>query len=296
MDELIGAVELGGTKVIAAVARDPLAPLRRTRIPTTGPKATLGAVAEFFCAAEAELGPLQAMGIGAFGPIDLRPDSPHWGRLGRTPKRDWEGANLVAGLQGRIGCPASLDTDVNAAALAEARWGAGRGLGSVAYLTVGTGIGGGLVIERRAVRGAMHPEVGHVRIKRHASDDYRSRCAYHEDCAEGLASGPAIMDRFGKTLAELEPDHPFHHILADYLGQLCATLVLVMSPERIVIGGGVMTNSPLHAAIGEAMLRWLGGYVEPDWVGGFIVPPALGDSAGLAGGFALAQDLLRRSA
>jgi fructokinase len=169
----------------------------------------------------------------------------------------------------------------------------GRGLGSLAYLTVGTGIGGGLIVGGRPIHGAMHPEIGHVRLRRHADDDYPGRCPFHQDCAEGLASGPAIVERFGRQLDELRPDHPFRAILADYLGQLCATLLLVASPERIVIGGGVMAGAGLHDAVEAALRRWLGGYIDvPEADGGaYVVPPALEDP-GLAGAFALARDLL----
>jgi fructokinase len=293
MAKLLAAVELGGTKALAALGTDPLAPLRRTRIATSDPGTTLGAIETFLAEAEAELGPVAALGIASFGPVHIGRD-PRWGRIGRTSKPGWEGADVVTPLQRRLNCPASLDTDVNGAALAEARWGAGRDVGSMAYLTVGTGIGGGLIIDGRPVHGAMHPEIGHVRLSRHADDDYRGRCPFHGDCAEGLASGPAIMERFGKHLGQLAPDHPFRAILADYLGQLCATLLLVASPERIVIGGGVMVAAGLHGQVEDALRRWLGGYMEtPERGGGaYIVPPALGDDAGLAGAFALAQDLL----
>jgi fructokinase len=294
IDGLIGGIELGGTKVLAGVATDPLAPLKRIRVPTGDPESTLESVTSFFCAAKDELGALASIGIGSFGPIDIRPDSAQWGHMGRTTKPGWEGADIVSALAERVDCPISLDTDVNAAALAETRWGAGRDVGTLVYLTVGTGIGGGVVIDGRTVRGAMHPEIGHVRIRQHPDDAYRSRCGFHDDCAEGLASGPAIVERFGRTLQELEPGHPFHAILADYLGQLCATLALVVSPQRIVIGGGVMAGAPLHDAVHVAMLRWLGGYLEmPSAAGSYIVPPGLGEEAGLAGAFALARDLVR---
>lgn len=293
MTKLLAAVELGGTKVLAALAREPLAPLRSVRIPTRDPSSTLDAVARFFEEAKDQLGAPHALGIASFGPIDIRRGSATWGRMGRTNKPGWEDADVAGSLAASLGCPVSLDTDVNGAALAEARWGAGKALASIAYITVGTGVGGGLVIDGRPVHGAMHPEIGHVRLRRHPEDPYQGRCAFHGDCAEGLASGPAILERFGRTLGELEPGHPFRAILADYLGQLCATLLLVVSPERIVIGGGVMAASGLHGVVEEAMRKWLGGYMEPAAPGGtFIVPPALGDDAGLAGGFALAQDLL----
>lgn len=294
MGKLIAAVELGGTKVLAAVGTDPLAPLSRIRIATEDPEATLEAVGRFFDDASKEFGEPAALGIASFGPIDIRRGSPDWGRMGRTPKPGWAGADVGGLLAARLGCPANLDTDVNGAALAEARWGAGRGLESIVYVTVGTGIGGGLVIDGRPVHGALHPEIGHVRLHRHPGDPSGGYCAYHSDCAEGLASGPTIMRRFGKPLDALEPDHPFHAILADYLGQLCATLVLVVSPERIIIGGGVMTGGSLHAPTERAMHKWLAGYLEPESPdeGGFVTAPGLGDDAGLAGAFALAQDLL----
>jgi fructokinase len=294
LGNLLAAIELGGTKVLAAVAAEPLAPLRRIRIATTDPASTLDAIAAFFDDATKEFGAAAALGIASFGPIGLRRGSAAWGRMGRTTKPGWEGANVATDLERQLNCPVNVDTDVNGAALAEARWGVGRGLDSIAYLTVGTGIGGGLVIGGRPIHGATHPEIGHVRLRRHPDDDFPGRCAFHGDCAEGLASGPAIMDRFGKTFEELGPDHPFRHILADYLGQLCATLVFVASPERIVIGGGVMVATGLHGAVEESMRKWIGGYLASAAPDGkpFVAPPALGDDAGLAGGFALAQDLL----
>lgn len=294
MGQVLAAVELGGTKILAALAEDPLQPLRQVRIATGEPGKTLAAVAAFFAENRGAFGAPTALGIGSFGPVHVNRRSPKWGRMGKTPKPGWEDVD-VAGLLGRaLDCPVGLDTDVNAAAIAEARWGAGRGLSSLAYITVGTGIGGGLVVDGRAIHGAMHPEVGHVRLQRHAADDYPGGCPFHGTCAEGLASGPAIMARFGRSLDQLTPDHPFRTILADYLGQLCATLVLVASPELIVMGGGVMTGGTLHPEVERSMRHWLADYVDADGPNGgaFIVPPALGDHAGLAGAFALAQDVL----
>jgi fructokinase len=294
MPPLLAAVELGGTKILAAVGEDPLRPLRQTRIATEQPDRSLAAVADFFEECRAAFGAPAALGIGSFGPVHIRRNSPDWGRTGRTPKPGWEGVDIAGRLGAALGCPVGLDTDANGAALAEARWGAGCGLSSLAYLTVGTGIGGGIVIDGRAVHGAMHPEIGHIRLQRHETDDYAGSCRFHGNCAEGLASGPAIMARFGCSLDRLPPDHPFRDTLADYLGQLCATLVLVASPELIVIGGGVMTGATLHPEVEGHMRHWIGHYVEAEGPNGgaFIVPPALGDLAGLAGGFALAQDAL----
>ena len=292
---LVGSIELGGTKAIVGIARDPLAPLDRRRIETCDPQTTLSDIESFFRQAADAFGPLSALGIASFGPIDIRRDSPNWGRIGPTTKTGWAGADIAGRLGRALGCPVELDTDVNGAALAEWRWGAGRELRSFIYLTVGTGIGGGLVIDGRPVRGALHPEMGHIRLHRDPGDAYPGCCAYHGDCAEGLASGPAIVARFGTTLDGLAPDHPFRATLADYLGQLCATLVLVASPERIVIGGGVMMAAGLHDRVREAMGRSLAGYLSAAEDKSFIVPPMLGDGAGLAGGFALAKQLLEQA-
>lgn len=288
---MIGAVELGGTKVLAAVATDPLKPLRSVRITTSDPRTTLGEVNSFFRTAQADCGPIRALGVGAFGPVQLCPEADDYGRIGQTPKPGWPGTDLLRILGESVDCPIVLDTDVNAAALGEARWGAGRDVQTPVYLTVGTGIGGGVVIDGQTLKGSQHPEIGHVRIRRHKDDGYRGRCPYHVDCAEGLASGPAIMDRFGMTLRDLPPAHPFRDIFADYVAQLCATLVLVLSPGRIVIGGGVMGNTTLHEQVEQRLQDWLKGYVAPGggMQGGFVVPPALGDHAGLAGCFALAM-------
>lgn len=293
---LVGSVELGGTKAIVGIARDPLSPLDHRRIETRDPHTTLSNIEGFFREAADRLGPLSALGVASFGPIDIRRDSPSWGRIGATTKLGWAGADIAGRLGEKLGCRVELDTDVNGAALAEWRWGAGRGLRSFVYLTVGTGIGGGLVIDGRPVHGALHPEMGHIRLRRDPDDAYPGCCRYHGDCAEGLASGPAIVARFGVTLDALAPNHPFRATLADYLGQLCATLVLVASPERIVIGGGVMAAAGLHDQVREAMGSWLGGYLTTAHDESFIVPPTLGDGAGLAGGFALAQHLLEQAA
>lgn len=286
----IGALELGGTKTIAAIFGESDAPLAQDRFATRGGEETLSDVEAFFRAACEEHGPASALGIASFGPIDLDRGSPGWGRIFDTVKPGWSGCDVGGRLARAFGCPVALDTDVNAAALAEARLGAGQGCDPLVYLTVGTGIGGGLVVGGETVRGVMHPEMGHIALRRDAGDDFPGGCPYHGDCAEGLASGPTIVARFGTTLDGLAPDHPFRAILADYLGQLCATVVLVASPRRIVIGGGVMAKSGMHAEVAAAMLHWLGGYVrplEPD-TGGYIVPPSF-DDAGLVGATLMAR-------
>ena len=289
---LLAGVEAGGTKFNVAIGRDPLAPLRATRIATTSPAETLAAVAELFAGARREHGPIAALGIASFGPIELHAGSPGWGRILRTPKPGWSGADLAGPLGRAAGCPVAIETDVNGAALAEARWGAGQGAASLAYLTIGTGIGGGLLLDGRPRHGLLHPEIGHLSLRRHPDDAFPGLCPYHRDCAEGLVAGPALAARLGMPLDRTPADHPFRAIFADYLGQLCAALVLVASVERIVIGGGVMSRLALHRLIGQRMAAWLGGYVANEAVEapGFVVAPGLGDRSGIAGALALAAD------
>lgn len=288
---LMGALELGGTKTIAAVGYDPLHPLAQIRIPTRGGLETLTAVERFFGDAAKTHGPLASLGIATFGPINVDPSSPGWGRVLGTVKPGWSGVDIARRLEQTLGCPVAIDTDVNAAALAEHRRGAGQGCDPLVYLTVGTGIGGGLVTNGAPVHGLLHPEMGHIPVQRHPDDHYPGICSYHGACAEGLASGPSIMARYGVTRSDLAADHPFHAILADYLGQLCAAIVFIVSPQRIVIGGGVMAGAWLHDAVAAAMRRWVAGYVAAPALDapGYIVPPRF-DDAGLVGAFLLAAD------
>lgn len=292
---LIAALELGGTKTIAAVSRDPTKALAQIRLATRGADETLADAEAFFARASAEHGPIAGLGIASFGPLDLDTASPGWGRVRGTVKPGWSGADLAGRLGRALGCSVAIDTDVNAAALAEARLGAGKGCDPLVYLTVGTGIGGGLVVGGTPVQGLMHPEMGHIPLCRHADDGFPGCCSYHGDCAEGLASGRSIGARFGTSLNQLAPNHPFRAVLADYLGQLCATIVLIASPRRIVLGGGVMgrgeARGKLLRAVGVATRRWLGGYVAAPALEapGFLVSPAFDDS-GLVGAFLLPHE------
>jgi len=289
---LYAAVEAGGTKFNCALGFGPDAVVARTRIATRDPASTLAEVAAFFDAATAAHGRAAALGIASFGPLDLAAASPTWGHIAATTKPGWDWADVAGPLGRRLGCPVGFDTDVHGAALGEHRWGAGQGLSSLVYVTVGTGLGGGAVIDGRPLRGLAHPEMGHVRLRRHPDDAYAGFCRFHGDCAEGLACGPAIADRLGCTLDALPPDHPFRAVFADYLGQLCAQAVLMLGPERIVIGGGVMKAGGLHAPIAGRMRHWLGGIVSAPALArdDYVVPPMLGDDAGIAGAFALAMD------
>ncbi len=293
METLYAAIEAGGTKINCAVGTGPDDIRRRVRIDTRAPEATMAEVVAFFAGASAELGAVAALGVGSFGPLDLDHSSPTWGHVAATTKPGWVWIDMVGPVARRLGCPAAFDTDVNAAALGEARWGAGRGGDDLVYFTIGTGIGGGFVSGGRARHGLTHPEMGHVSLRRHPDDAYPGLCSFHGDCAEGLASGPAISDRLGAPLNELAVDHPFRAILADYLGQLCAHAVLMLSPQRIVLGGGVMNAGGLHAPAAARMRHHLGGFIVHPRLAAddFVVAPALGDNAGLAGAFALAMDV-----
>jgi len=291
---LYGAIEAGGTKIVCAAGYGPadIPDDCRVVIPTAAPGPTLAAVVEFFARITAKYGALAAIGIAAFGPVDVDGRSATWGRILATPKPGWSDVSVVAPLE-RFGCPIAIDTDVNAAALAEARIGAGAGLGSLAYVTVGTGIGGGAVVGDCTIKGLLHPEMGHIRVQRDPRDaEFPGVCPFHGDCLEGLASGPAVVARW-RTHAENLPElHPGREILGGYLGQLAATIALLLSCERLVFGGGVVSGGQLLPYIRKSASRWLGGYLPVEArAGGFdryITAPGLGDFAGTAGAFLLA--------
>jgi fructokinase len=285
-----GAVEAGGTKVNLSVGSEPSDILASARVDTTTPEVTIAAMLEFF---EPHRAKLQSFGVASFGPVRIDRAAPDWGRLLATPKQGWSGASFVHPLAERFGLPIGLDTDVNAAALAEHRLGALLGFRAGAYITVGTGIGAGLIEDGRTIHGMVHPEVGHIRVLRvlEGDDNFAGCCPYHGDCLEGLAAGPAIQQRWGSSLSQLPQDHIAHKLIADYLGQACATLALTLSTGRIVVGGGVSHTPGLHAAIAARMRHWLGDYLTDNYVNAdsIIVAPSLGDRAGLIGAMLLAE-------
>ena len=292
---LYGAIEAGGTKFVCAAGYGPtdIAPQMRTVIATTTPAETLAAVVAFFEQVRANAGAFSAFGVGAFGPVDIEPRSHTWGSILSTPKPGWAGTSLVAPLE-RFGCPVALDTDVNAAALAEARLGAGRDANSLTYVTVGTGIGGGVIEQGRSIRGLLHPEMGHIRVRRDPRDgQFRGVCPFHGDCLEGLASGPAIVARWGAPMSALPIGHAGPDIIGGYLGQLAATIALMYASERIVFGGGVMSGADLLPRIRAVAAEQLGGYLPIEArAGGFerlIVAPALAGQAGITGALLLAM-------
>lgn len=287
---MFGALEAGGTKINLAIAMAPGDIRASARVETSTPLITIAAIFDFFDAYRPDL---RSFGVASFGPVRIDTSAPDWGRLLTTPKQGWSGQSFVHPLIERYGLPVALDTDVGAAAVAEHSFGALRGIRSGAYITVGTGIGAGLISDGRPVHGIMHPEVGHVRVLRNLADDddFPGACPFHGDCLEGLAAGPAIHRRWGASLSDLRSDHPAHGLIADYLGQVCATMALTLSTGKIVIGGGVSKTPGFHAAIAARMRHWLGGYLLDDVVlsNSFVVAPELGDRAGLTGAILLAE-------
>jgi fructokinase len=292
---LYGAIEGGGTKFICALGTPDGKPLAQQSLPTTDPAATLAACSRFFETARDRHGAIAALGIACFGPLQLQPGAPDYGHLLATPKPGWSGFDIVGSLRDALGVPVVLDTDVGAAALAEWRLGAGRGHGSLVYVTVGTGIGAALV-PQAANSSLMHAEMGHVPLRRDARDaGFAGTCPFHGDCAEGLASGPAIRARWGCELAELEADHPGHDIIAGYLGQLAAAITLMLAPGCIVFGGGVMGEGSMLPRVRKAMHGYLDGYLAPlrdiASLDSYLRAPGLGPQSGIRGALLLASGI-----
>lgn len=292
---LFGAVEAGGTKFLAAIGNERGEILAQHRIPTADPHSTLAALHAFLRRQAETFGPLAAIGMASFGPVELDKNSVRHGFIGRTPKPQWSGTDMIGSLAQEFRCPIAFGTDVGAAALAEHRWGAGREVNDLVYLTIGTGIGGGIMVNGAPIHGLMHPEIGHIFPRRHPQDlRFEGVCPFHGDCLEGLASGPAIVARTGTSLQQLEDSHAQWQIEADYLGQLCAQLVVTVSPRRIIMGGGVMSQARLLPMIRRRLLHWLGGYIDRAElltdIDRYVVAPALGERAGVLGALLLAMD------
>ena len=287
---LLGGVEAGGTKFVCAVGRGPDDVRAEARFATTTPAETLARVVAFF----REHAPLAALGVASFGPVDLQPRSPAFGSITTTPKPGWQHVDLVGPLRRALGVPVRVDTDVSAAALAEHRWGAARDVTTLVYVTIGTGIGGGILVNGRPVHGLLHPELGHVRVPHdRAADPFPGACPHHGDCWEGLASGPALAVRWRQTPERLPDTHPAWELEARYLALGLVNVLLTVSPERIVLGGGVMTRTQLFPLIRAEIVRLLGGYLQSpalkEGIDDYLVPPALGDRAGVLGALALAD-------
>lgn len=290
---LYGGIEGGGTKFVCVVASGPDNIRAETRFPTTTPAETLGRALEFFReAAAAE--PLAAVGIATFGPVDLDSRSPTYGYITSTPKPHWAQTDIVGPVQAALGVPVGFDTDVNGAALGEHRWGAAQGLDTFLYFTIGTGIGAGVVVNGAPVHGLVHPETGHILLRRDPQrDPYPGKCPFHGDCFEGLAAGPAMGARWGAPAETLPPDHPAWELEAGYIAQALSIQILSLSPQRIILGGGVMQQPALFPMIRRRVPELLNGYVQSpailQSIEEYIVPPALGGRAGVMGAIALAM-------
>ncbi len=290
--QIFGALEAGGTKMVMAVFSADGTMQDRVSIPTREPVTTMPEMISYFASHH-----VSALGIGCFGPLDLNPDSPSYGYITMTPKLPWRMYPLVETFQKELKVPIALDTDVNGAAIAEAQLGAARGLSSCVYVTVGTGIGGGVVVNGKPVHGLVHPELGHQLITP-CPDDLSPEgfCPYHKGCLEGLASGPAMEKRWGISARDLPHDHPGWQMEADYLAKMCVNAIMSFSPEKIILGGGVMQQDFLFPLIRRKTLQYLGGYIASPVIENgledYIVPPALGVNSGITGAYLLSRSAL----
>jgi fructokinase len=289
---ILGAIEAGGTKFVCGLGNERGDILDRVSFPTTTPEETIRQVVQFFRDKQVE-----AIGIGSFGPVDLDKRSPTYGYVTTTPKPHWNQYPILQELQKHINVPIGFDTDVNAAALGEAEWGAAKGLDSCVYVTIGTGVGAGAIVEGKLLHGLLHPEMGHIPVKRHPNDTYVGNCPYHKDCLEGMAAGPAIEKRWGQKGHELEQNDQVWEFEAYYLAQAVAHLVYILSPKKIILGGGVMKQQQLFPLIHANVIQLLNGYVQKEelasGIGQYIVSPGLGDNAGLSGALVLAKHALQ---
>jgi fructokinase len=292
---LYGAIEAGGTKFLCAVGTGPDDLKAQARFPTTTPTETLGRCIDFFRAQPK----IEALGVGCFGPIDLRREAPSYGHVTTTPKPGWANADVVGPLQQALGVPVGFDTDVNGAVLGESLWGNAQGLDTAIYVTIGTGIGGGALIGGKLVHGLVHPEMGHLLLPRELDDqDFAGSCPFHgARCWEGVAAGPAIERRWGQRAETLPPGHAAWVLEARYIATALTTLVMVLSPERLILGGGVMQSGQLFPLVRRQLATSLAGYVQAEALTGgmdqYVVPPRLGQQAGIIGALALAERALR---
>lgn len=291
---LCGGIEAGGTKFVCAVGTGPEDVREEFRFPTGSPDECIHRSIEFFQAMQRKHGPLAGVGIASFGPVDPNPASPTYGRITTTPKPGWAHTDLAGPIGRALAVPIGFDTDVNGAALGEFRWGAARGLDTFVYITIGTGIGGGAMVNGRLLHGLMHPEMGHVLPPHDGGEDpFKGACPYHGDCLEGLASGPAIEQRWHEKAANLGADHPAWELEAKYLAHGIVPQIYILSPQRIVMGGGVMEQAHLFPKVRRYVRDILGGYIQAqailEDIDAYIVPPGLGNRAGVLGAIALAQ-------
>ena len=292
MKGLLGALEAGGTKMVCAVGKADGTILEQVSIPTTTPEETMPKILEYFADKE-----IDAIGIGAFGPVDVNEESDTYGCILDTHKLPWRHYNIRKTIKDALQVPVGIDTDVNGSCLGEVTYGSAKGLKSVLYLTVGTGIGAGIIIDGKPLHGMLHPEAGHILLSRHPEDTYKGKCPYHETCAEGMASGPAIEDRWGKKAIELKDDEKVWEMESYYIAQALANYIMVVSPERIILGGGVMHQEQLFPLIRSKVTEMIHGYLNTKQLqdmDSYIVPASLKDDQGLMGCLRLAELALEK--
>ena len=299
MKQLFGGIEGGGTKFVCAVADETGEIQAETRFPTTFPEETLARAVAFFKEQVQALGPLASIGIASFGPLDPQPASVTFGHILPTPKPGWTNADIVGPLCTAIKAPVGFDTDVNGAALGEWRWGAAQGLDNFIYLTIGTGIGGGGLVNGKLMHGLLHPEMGHIPLPHDKIlDPFEGHCPFHKDCFEGLASGPALEKRWGQKAETLPADHTAWELEAHYIALALQSFICTLSPQRIILGGGVIQQPRLIPLIREKTRTALNGYVQSpailEAIDTYIVPPGLGNRAGVLGAIAIAQQAIEK--
>ena len=284
-----GSLEAGGTKMVCAIGDEQGNILERVSIPTLAPETTMPAILDFFKNKN-----ISALGIGCFGPVDLDKKSPTYGYITTTPKLAWRNYDIVGVCKKELGIPVGFDTAVNGSALGEATWGCTKDLDNSIYITVGTGIGVGVIIDRKPYHGMLHPEGGHIFLARHPQDPMeRGVCPYHELCLEGLASGPSIQARWGKPGVELADRKEVWELEAYYLAQAICSYIMILSPERIIVGGGVAHQEQMMPLIRKEVLRQMGGYIAAKGMqdlDNYIVLPSLNDNQGILGALKLAMD------
>lgn len=292
---LVGAIEAGGTKFVCAVGRSP-EDFEEVRFPTLGPEETINNAINFFRAKETDMGKIQAIGIGSFGPADVNPSSKKYGWITNTPKKNWAQTDLGNPIREALaGIPMAFDTDVNAAAWGEGKWGAAQGLNNFVYITVGTGIGGGALVNGKILHGNGHPEMGHLRIPKDSiKDPFPGSCPFHKDCLEGLASGTAMKNRWKTDPATLPLEHKAWKLESGYLADAIYNLTLSLAPERFILGGGVMEQKQLFPMIRNDFNKRLADYMEIDNLDNYIVPPGLSSKSGVLGALSLAQELIKK--
>ncbi|MBS6642857.1 MAG: ROK family protein [Clostridiaceae bacterium] len=286
----LGALEAGGTKMVCAVGNENGDIFERISIPTETPDITMPKIVEYFKDKE-----IEALGVGCFGPIDLNRDSETYGYITTTPKLAWANYNIVGTLKEGLNIPVGFDTDVNGSALGEATWGITRGLENSMYITIGTGIGAGVISNGKLLHGMLHPEAGHVLLRKHPNDHYEGKCPYHKTCLEGLAAGPAIEARWGKKGVELADRKEVWEMEAYYIAQALVDYIVILSPQRIVLGGGVMHQEHMMPLVREQVKEQLNAYIQTKELSdleSYIVLPSLNDNQGIMGALKLALDEL----